>query len=382
MMPTHPPNVGNRARILQLCAALKSLGHDLHFAYVRREAGDMRAMEEFHGKDRLHVAHYTPTGREAGVGQRLKRRVLAAFSVDAAFTHRVDDWYDPELDGFFEQLNATHAFDAVIVEYVFLSRALQFFRSGAVKVIDTHDVFTNRHHVSLAAGLWPGWFSTTLAEELRGLRRADVVFTIQDRERDFFAARLRSQEVVTVGHLLRTGAPIVDWNDRIARSLLFVGTDNVLNAAAVRYFLERVLPIVRASIPDVRLRLAGSVADAVDAADGVDKIGVVDDLEREYANAWVALNPCQAGTGLAIKSIEALGYALPLVTTTTGARGLEAFGRDAFVEVPDHDPQRMAEAIVELMLSEERRARISAAAAEFSSRWNAGALAVLKNTFG
>ncbi|MDE2349992.1 MAG: glycosyltransferase family 4 protein [Gammaproteobacteria bacterium] len=363
MMPTHPTTVGNRARILNLCTALKSLGHDLHFAYIRREPGDLAAMARFHGEDRMHVADYRQPAARSSLPHKLWRRTQAALRRDAAFTVPVDDWYDPALDDYFERLQRRHAFDAVVVEYVFLSRALLKFGGGTLKILDTHDVFTNRHREYVKAGLWPGWYSTTLDEELKALRRADVVLTIQERESVFFRNALPGARIVTVGHISEVAPPIVDWRARTANSLLFVGNDNVMNTSGLDYFTRRVLPRVRRAIPDAHLRVAGSASAAIRSGAGVEKLGYVEDLGATYRTAWLALNPVRAGTGLAIKSVEALSHALPLVTTRTGSRGLEGLDARAFVEVPDDDAGAMATAIIDLLSNESRRTAASAAAA-------------------
>ena len=58
-------------------------------------------------------------------------------------------------------------------------------------------------------------------------------------------------------------------------------------------------------------------------APGVRRLGFVDSLDEVYRQAAVVINPQQFGTGLSIKSIEALRHARPLVSTISGARGLE-----------------------------------------------------------
>jgi glycosyltransferase involved in cell wall biosynthesis len=56
----------------------------------------------------------------------------------------------------------------------------------------------------------------------------------------------------------------------------------------------------------------------------VDLLGEIADITAAYAQAQVVLNPLRFGTGLKIKSVEALSYGRPLVTTSVGAEGLGA----------------------------------------------------------
>jgi glycosyltransferase involved in cell wall biosynthesis len=108
-------------------------------------------------------------------------------------------------------------------------------------------------------------------------------------------------------------------------------------------------------------------------------LGVVPDIEEAYAKTWIAVNPVHAGTGLAIKSIEALGFAIPLVTTRTGARGLLDTGSAGFLCIPDHDAEAMAAAIVSLLCNEAARTRLSLEAWEYSRRWNERALQAVRS---
>ena len=43
------------------------------------------------------------------------------------------------------------------------------------------------------------------------------------------------------------------------------------------------------------------------------------DLDAVYGAIYIVINPVRAGPGLKIKSVEALGYGLPLVATSEGA---------------------------------------------------------------
>jgi hypothetical protein len=53
-------------------------------------------------------------------------------------------------------------------------------------------------------------------------------------------------------------------------------------------------------------------------------MGLVDDLSAAYAEARVIVNPTVAGTGLKVKTIEALCRLRPLVTWPSGVDGVEA----------------------------------------------------------
>lgn len=255
--------------------------------------------------------------------------------------------------------------DVVMVEYVYLSRLLTLVSPGVLKILDTHDVMSGRHEKMIAAGHVPRWFSCTPEEEARGLERADIVVAIQDQEREFFS-QITQRRVVTVGHLVpnrRSESTVT-----VGHNLLFVGTGNPPNVDAIGWFIKQILPKLTSNFPELRLVLVGKICDHVPDTPHCVKYGRVDDLAAVYDEADVVLNPVRFGTGLKIKSIEALGYAKPLVTTPVGAEGMEPGAGSAFLLA--RDEIEFADCVKRLLSDKELYEKVCAVAHEFVLHWN------------
>ena len=320
--PTHPATAGNRVRIAALADAMSELGHDVHLLYLAREAGDLEAMRAAWG-ERLTVVPSQPA-QNRGPVRRVRqaiRRFGRRLGVDAAWRYGIDAWYEPALDRALGDLLARSRFAAVMVEYVFLSRALERVGPGVLRILDTHDVFSNRHRMYLDQGQAPAWFSCSPGQEARALRRADVVVAIKEAEAEYFRT-LTAGPVVTVGHIARVLAPsCVPVSAR--HTIAILGSANAINLESTRWFVSEVLPGVRRRVPEATLVVAGSVCDGLEDAPGVRRMGVVEDVGEVYRDAAVVVNPMRYGTGLKIKTVEAMGYGKALVTTPVGAEGLE-----------------------------------------------------------
>src|SRR5262245_58398428 len=147
--PTHPTNAGNRVRIRNFCEQLRRWSYDVHFLHVRMYGGDHDAMRASWGDRYCWAAYEKPLRRETFIG-KWARRARQAISIDARYLVGVDEWYDPAVDFVVRDLAHSYRFDAVVVNYVFLSRALLLFGDDVLKLLDTINLFTNRHRMLLS----------------------------------------------------------------------------------------------------------------------------------------------------------------------------------------------------------------------------------------
>jgi Glycosyl transferases group 1 len=212
--------------------------------------------------------------------------------------------------------------EIILSEYVFMTRVLPLARKAALRVVDTHDVLSTKHDKTVQFGIENDLVLDS-KEEATLLSRADLVIAIQPEEAAELRRLVPDKRVITVGvdfDLIKTAsAPISN------PVVLTVGSDNALNVKGLRDFLRFAWPLVRRDVPDAELRVAGAVGLQVDADDpSVKVLGLVDDLFGAYAEARVVVNPTIAGTGLKIKTIEALCHLRPLVTWPSGVDGVDA----------------------------------------------------------
>lgn len=150
------------------------------------------------------------------------------------------------------------------------------------------------------------------------------------------------------------------------------------NEDAALVLVERVLPLVREAVPDVRVRLIGrdpSPRLRALASPCVEVTGRVADVRAELDAVAVYVAPMVSGTGIKNKVLEAMAAGRPVVATELAVRGI---GGDEGIVVAD-DPAGMAAAAVALLDDPVQAAAVAAAGrARVESRftWEASAGAV------
>ncbi|QEC49143.1 glycosyltransferase [Baekduia soli] len=207
--------------------------------------------------------------------------------------------------------------------------------------------------------------------EIRSIERRIVTKTphlLFASERDREAVGARS------GTIVPNGVDLEYWTRGRASSdrpaIAFSGAMAYRpNDDAAQRLVRGILPLVRASVPDAGVILAGRDplarlrADAQEAG-GVTVTGTVDDLRPHLEEAAVYCAPLRFAAGIQNKLLEALAMELPVVTTPIAAAGLVAGSAAAPVVIAEDDTT-LAAAIVDLLADPAQRERRAAAGRAF-----------------
>jgi glycosyltransferase involved in cell wall biosynthesis len=372
--PSHPQDIGNRARIFALLSELQRLGHKIHFLFLEITGlkSDIKAMEqqwEGFWKITYHLPFSPP------LLKKWYDFILRILGGKRVLPYRIDDWFDNSICSPVREISGSLNPNIVMVEYVYLSKIFELFDRSVLKILDTHDVFGGRDQLFLQNNLQPEWFYTSESEEKRGVDRADVILAIQSQEAEYFR-KISEKEVLTVGHLIRPAKSAGSTEPIHPPRLLFVGSSNPSNLDGIRWFLENVYGILRKKSTEIELDVIGNIADFIGPAPGVNLIGTVKELTPFYLNASVVINPLQFGTGLKIKTVEALAMKRPLVTTPNGASGIEEWAGRAFLCA--ETPEEFAAAIQQIITTKELRDSLVKESEEFTVMYNQRTFCPLK----
>lgn len=220
---------------------------------------------------------------------------------------------------------AEAAYDLVHCNHFFLMPvARRLARGRAPILLDSHDLQARQFALMNKRMPWLPprvTYETMLAQELEAMRGADLLLHLNAQEAEDFRALLPEKDHA----LLYPAVPQAPTGPG-GPDIVLVASNNTANVESVIWFLREVAPLA----PGVTVKIVGNV-DAGVRAQAPDLyaaykhwfLGRIDDPGAVYASARLALLPTISGTGLSIKSVEALSSGLPLIATTQALRGMD-----------------------------------------------------------
>jgi len=253
---------------------------------------------------------------------------------------------------------------ALIAEYVFLTPCFNALPPDTLKLVDTIDVFSQKLEQVLVCGIDDA-FACSKGEERGYLLQADAIIAIQSREAKLLRSLVPEREVILVGmDFAVTGNEPANVGN--PDSIAVIASDNQLNVHGVRRFLAECWPQIKAARPAATLHIVGRVGDACQSDDQAIRYSRwIPTLAEVYKDARVIINPAIAGTGLKIKSAEALAHGKPLVAWTNGVEGLDYIGSPPYIECRSW--KEFADAVVRLLQSTNEAEKLSARALTYAT---------------
>ncbi len=215
---------------------------------------------------------------------------------------------------------------------------------------------------------------TILMQEVKRLRKYEnkmfsifdftTIITSQDRD---CVVSSRRNEIEIVENGVEESYFSYPKNADIVFDIIFSGNMSYKpNVVAAKFLVEKIMPLVWKTFPNITVCLAGSNPTKEVLALQSDKVtvtGWVDDMKPYYAQSRIFIAPMQIGTGLQNKLLEAMAMSLPCITTTLANAALRSIhGRDVLVGDNENE---LAEHILSLLQDETLRQKIAESGNKF-----------------
>lgn len=338
-VPLFPGHAGNRERIRAICTELMERGYILDFFYTGFHSEISEDHHSFFNGAVLDHKLKTervqfgknPISRLQEIANGLKIKIenwlryLQDGSESARFNRSLTEYKNLGKWLLLKGQTDQSAYKAVIINYAPYSFYFDLFEDDTIRIIDTHDRLTDRFKMFINSSREPvDWHSLTREDEKKALSKADVVWAITSEEKKFFEELIESNviNVYTLRHLI----PFKNIkNQEIGPKIVMIGSANRLNIDGLTWFLEQVWQKIRHYGLDLKFLVAGSICEAVDESildDDVQLYGRFESDDEIYSKGDLFINPMQEGTGLKIKTYEALANGKFVLSTEAGATGL------------------------------------------------------------
>jgi glycosyltransferase involved in cell wall biosynthesis len=246
--------------------------------------------------------------------------------------------------------------DLLIVEKLHLDWIADLGIKNTPIYLDAHDLLSDRA-VSFQQ-FQRHCLDLTFEEELKRFSKFDKIIFPQKEEIEKVIPFLGKDRVLLCSH------PVVPKRKPPIRkkveTISFFGGPSITNIDGVQWFHDAVIPLIGELSRKCVIHGAINYSPFSMFSPRVSKGRIFPCLDSYYQHIDIAFNPVLYGSGLKVKTVEAIAYGIPLVTTSIGAQGFDTQKNDLFLVA--NTPEEFAEALSELNNSHSLRKQLSCAA--------------------
>jgi glycosyltransferase involved in cell wall biosynthesis len=176
-----------------------------------------------------------------------------------------------------------------------------------------------------------GYSKTALKNEKQLYKMVNAVFCCSEPDQQIF---INLNKGLVCSCIIPNGVDTVEKrfdpnpDKYLSLEILFCGgLDYYPNEEGIRWFYDKVFPLVQSSIPGVRLTLVGKSplilgGGSIEQDPSVEIVGMVTDVQPFYKRASVCIAPLLSGSGTRLKILEAMSMGNPVVATSIGSEGI------------------------------------------------------------
>lgn len=294
-VPVFKVNAGNRKCIKEYCDVLRELGANVTMLLISNhntDKNDIKETEIYFGKENfiLYKSNFI---------EEVIHSVIVHFRKYVSKNHyRIDDLCHANILHFISKTTKKRHFDSVIVNYLYYSKILNYC-NVKTKALFVHDdyIFNNIRSNR-------NYFTLTPNDEAKGLQRAPFIFAIQENEACLYNYLAPKSSILCVYSPFKFTKQEISNN----KNILFFSGRNDWNVKGVTFFIDKVVPLIKNQFT---LLIGGKICEILNEKKLPSNIilcGTYDSPDTFYQQGDIVINPVFYGSGLKIKTFEALSY--------------------------------------------------------------------------
>ena len=349
LKPPYPPVDGGTMAMNSVTQGLLAAGCEVKVLSV---CSDKHPVKEQQMGER-----YTEQTRFEAVHLDLRVKPLAAAAaLLCGESYHVKRFESEAFAARLREILQAETYDVVHMESIFLTPYVPVIRrySQAKIVLRAHNVEHQiwRKVAQCTRNPFKRWYLKQLSLTLGAYEREhangfDGVVCISPNDAEFFKQAGCRKKITTIPF----GIDVPELVENVSaepNTLFHIGSmDWMPNQEGIRWFLDKVWPIVHQQVPQARLYLAGRKmpADLMEAQiEGVTVVGEVPDSMYFISSKQINVVPLLSGSGIRVKIIEAMSVGKTVISTTVGAAGINyTDGKDLLIaDTPEAFAQQIA----------------------------------------
>ena len=194
-------------------------------------------------------------------------------------------------------------------------------------------------------------------------RRFDHIFSISASETSYLSQKCKSVSTQPLVYPLKAVKPS---KHKIYDILFIAYLEWPPNEVAVRWFSEKILPLINREMPEITFHVVGNknprLAD-LKHNKNIIFYGHQKNIDQFLAKSKVFILPFKTGAGVRLKSLTALQNGIPIVSTKLGVDGLKLINKKHYLLAETE--KEFAEKVIELLKNEKLRKKISSAQKQY-----------------
>lgn len=157
--------------------------------------------------------------------------------------------------------------------------------------------------------------------ESRAIYRSDITICLNKRDADRLYEKYKKKPNVIIPVTLDSNInQTINRTDNEFPNILFLGSNFPPNVEGIKLFINKVMPHIKG-----QLTIAGSgmeeIKESLPANPNIKIMGFVENLDEIYNNADIVILPIFSGSGMKVKTAEALKYGKYIIATNEALEG-------------------------------------------------------------
>ncbi len=335
-------DMGCSSYIFEIAKYLKSKGFSIDFLSNAGIDGDFDNFEELNAKEKLIDNFYLFKPTKYNIKKKLfglnliktkykiknKKRYIKTYIGNIRISTKPDKkyystWVDDEFLEFYDNIVNSNKYDYINIHYIQFADLIKYGHtpSSTKKIYSMHDAnYIQQFYCKNQNAINP------IEQEIELVNLFDKIMSISMDEKQFFEKLLPEKKFYFL-------PPLVSPNQQASADtkdidILFLGYSNPYNLEGIIWFLEKVYPLLKHKN---NIWIVGKVINMLIqdgrftpeklAEAGINTIEFAQDLDELYARTKISIVPMFRGTGMKIKTIDAMSRGIPVVSTYLGVDG-------------------------------------------------------------